>query len=97
MRSRQSGRSDDACWGTRRHSTVTSIFPTGQIVACAPPHQGPWRPETFIRVLAKLRCRQCGNPPAPVYLCAGHREHTMGTPPGLGHRAGASVLAPGQR
>jgi hypothetical protein len=33
---------------------------------------------TFAEVLAKLRCKQCRKPPAPVYLCAGHREHTMG-------------------
>jgi hypothetical protein len=36
---------------------------------------------TFAQVLAKLRCRQCGKPPAPVYLCAGHRQHNMGAPP----------------
>jgi hypothetical protein len=36
---------------------------------------------TFAHVLAKLRCKQCRKPPAPVYLCAGHREHTMGAPP----------------
>ena len=36
---------------------------------------------TFAQVLAKLRCTQCRKPPAPVYLCAGHREHTMGAPP----------------
>ena len=36
---------------------------------------------TFAQVLAKLRCGQCGKPPAPVHLCAGHREHTMGAPP----------------
>src|ERR1700722_2730019 len=33
---------------------------------------------TFAEVLAELRCRQCRKPPAPVYLCAGPREHTMG-------------------
>jgi hypothetical protein len=33
---------------------------------------------TFAEVLAKLRCRTCRKPPAPVYLCAGHREFTMG-------------------
>jgi hypothetical protein len=36
---------------------------------------------TFAEVPAKLRCRQYGKPPAPVYLCAHHREHTMGAPP----------------
>ena len=36
---------------------------------------------TFAQVLAKLRCKRCRKPPAPVYLCAGHREHTMGAPP----------------
>jgi hypothetical protein len=36
---------------------------------------------TFADLLAKLPCRQCRKPPAPVYLCAGHREHTMGAPP----------------
>jgi hypothetical protein len=35
---------------------------------------------TFAAVLAKLRCQKCHNPPAPVYLCAGHREFTMGAP-----------------
>jgi hypothetical protein len=29
---------------------------------------------TFAQVLAKLRCQKCHRPPAPVYLCAGHRE-----------------------
>jgi hypothetical protein len=37
--------------------------------------------ETFAKVLSKLRCKQCGKPPAPVYLCAGHRSHTGGAPP----------------
>ena len=35
---------------------------------------------TFAAVLAKLRCQKCRKPPAPVYLCAGHREFTMGAP-----------------
>ena len=54
----------------RRPSAVNNVYPTGQIVD-----------RTFAHVLAKLRCRQCGRAPAPVYLCAGHREHTMGAPP----------------
>jgi hypothetical protein len=37
---------------------------------------------TFARVLPQLRCRTCGKPPAPVYLCAGHREGgNLGSPP----------------
>jgi hypothetical protein len=36
---------------------------------------------TFADVLPRLRCRQCGKAPAPVYLCAGHREHNHGAPP----------------
>ncbi len=35
---------------------------------------------TFAAVLAKLRCQQCRKAPTPVYLCAGHREFTMGAP-----------------
>jgi hypothetical protein len=31
----------------------------------------------FAQVLTKLRCQKCHKPPAPVYLCAGHREFTM--------------------
>ena len=36
---------------------------------------------TFAQVLGRLRCGQCHNKPAPVYLCAGHREHAGGAPP----------------
>jgi hypothetical protein len=36
---------------------------------------------TFAAVLAKLRCQKCGKPPAPDYLCVGHREFTMVAPP----------------
>jgi hypothetical protein len=35
---------------------------------------------TFAEVLPHLRCQQCRKPPAPVYLCAGHREHNRGAP-----------------
>jgi hypothetical protein len=35
---------------------------------------------TFGQVLSRLRCQKCRKPPAPVYLCAGHREFTMGAP-----------------
>jgi hypothetical protein len=34
----------------------------------------------FRDVLARLRCPACGAKPAPVYLCAGHREYAGGTP-----------------
>jgi hypothetical protein len=34
----------------------------------------PWRNA----LLSRMRCSKCGRPPAPVYLCAGHREHTGG-------------------
>jgi hypothetical protein len=47
---------------------------------------------TFAQVLAKLRCKQCRKPPAPVYLCAGHREHTTGAPPDWAIELGASAL-----
>jgi hypothetical protein len=36
---------------------------------------------TFAEILSRLRCRRCRQPPAPVYLCAGHREHNFGAPP----------------
>jgi hypothetical protein len=36
---------------------------------------------TFTQILARLRCKHCGGKPAPVYLCAGHREHNHGAPP----------------
>lgn len=36
---------------------------------------------TFAELLPRLRCRQCKSPPAPVYLCAGHRQHCHGAPP----------------
>src|ERR1051326_4653958 len=36
---------------------------------------------TFAEVLNRLRCSACGGKPAPVYLCAGHREHGNGAPP----------------
>jgi hypothetical protein len=45
----------------------------------------------FAHVLTKLRCQKCHKPPAPVYLCAGHREHTMGSAR-LGYRTGAVAL-----
>jgi hypothetical protein len=34
----------------------------------------------FAEVLSRLRCSRCGKPPAPVYLCAGHREASGGAP-----------------
>jgi hypothetical protein len=36
---------------------------------------------TFVEILRRLRCKQCKRPPAPVYLCAGHREFCHGAPP----------------
>jgi hypothetical protein len=33
---------------------------------------------TFARVLSRLRCDRCGDRPAEVYLCAGHRRHSGG-------------------
>lgn len=36
----------------------------------------------FADMLAKLRCSRCRGRPAPVYLCAGHREHNDGSPAG---------------
>jgi hypothetical protein len=36
---------------------------------------------TFAGVLARLRCDRCGGRPAPVYLCAGHRQHNWGGAP----------------
>jgi hypothetical protein len=36
--------------------------------------------QTFAAIVARLRCSKCGRPPAPVYLCAGHREHHHGAP-----------------
>ena len=35
---------------------------------------------SFTSLLARLRCSRCGGRPAPVYLCAGHREHCGGAP-----------------
>jgi hypothetical protein len=35
---------------------------------------------TFAEVLSRLRCQKCGKSPAPVYLCAGHRESSGGAP-----------------
>jgi hypothetical protein len=35
---------------------------------------------SFAEILARLRCGKCKRPPAPVYLCAGHREHNHGAP-----------------
>ena len=36
---------------------------------------------TFGQLLARLRCKRCRGSPAPVYLCAGRREHNHGAPP----------------
>ena len=36
---------------------------------------------TFADLLRRLRCRRCRQAPAPVYLCAGHREFNFGAPP----------------
>jgi hypothetical protein len=36
---------------------------------------------TFGQLLSQLRCKDCGGKPAPVYLCAGHRQHNFGAPP----------------
>jgi hypothetical protein len=36
--------------------------------------------QTFAAVLARLRCQRCKGSPAPVYLCAGGREHAGGAP-----------------
>jgi hypothetical protein len=36
---------------------------------------------TFATILARLRCQPCKGAPAPVFLCAGGREHTGGAPP----------------
>jgi hypothetical protein len=39
------------------------------------------RGDLLIRLAVdKLRCAACGKKPAPVYLCAGHREHSGGSP-----------------
>ena len=35
---------------------------------------------SFAEILPRLRCKRCNRPPAPVYLCAGHREHNNGAP-----------------
>ena len=36
---------------------------------------------TFRELLAKMRCEQCGQRPAPVYLVAGHhRKYAYGPP-----------------
>jgi hypothetical protein len=40
-----------------------------------------WGDVSFAELLPRLRCRKCKRPPAPVYLCAGHREHNSGAPP----------------
>jgi hypothetical protein len=37
--------------------------------------------QTFWEILRRLRCKSCKRPPAPVYLCAGHRQHNHGAPP----------------
>jgi hypothetical protein len=50
---------------------------------------------TFAEVLAKLRCRQCGRPPAPVYLCAGTSRAHHGRSTGLGDQAGARTSLSG--
>jgi hypothetical protein len=50
------------------------IFPTKLLVK----HHGD---RTLAAVLKSLRCSRCGKPPAPVYLCAGHRHHVGGAPP----------------
>jgi hypothetical protein len=36
---------------------------------------------SFGELLPRLRCKECKRPPAPVYLCAGHREPNHGAPP----------------
>ena len=36
----------------------------------------------FRAILPKLRCEACRGCPSPVYLCAGHRTHCSGGPPG---------------
>jgi hypothetical protein len=36
---------------------------------------------SFAELLPRLRCKKCRRPPAPVYLCAGHREYNSGAPP----------------
>ena len=36
---------------------------------------------TFAGLLNRLRCKKCRRKPAPVYLCAGHREHNHGAAP----------------
>ena len=36
---------------------------------------------TFEAILLRFRCQRCKRPPAPVYLCAGHRRFNYGTPP----------------
>jgi hypothetical protein len=33
----------------------------------------------FSTVIDRLKCAACGRKPAPVYLCAGHREHSGGS------------------
>ena len=33
---------------------------------------------TFDAALTRLRCKRCGGRPAPVYLCAGHRQYCGG-------------------
>ena len=32
----------------------------------------------FQTVLKRLKCAACGKQPSPVYLCAGHRNHSGG-------------------
>ena len=36
---------------------------------------------TFADVLSRLRCSRCKRPPAPVWLCAGHRQHNHSAAP----------------
>lgn len=35
---------------------------------------------TFAEILRRLRCSRCRGSPAPVYLCAGPRQHNHGAP-----------------
>jgi hypothetical protein len=46
----------------------------------------------FRLVVDRLKCPACGKKPAPVYLCAGHREHNGGATP-----AWAIELVPARR
>ena len=49
----------------------TTVYPVRLL---ASQHGNP----TFEQLLVRLRCKRCRGKPAPVYLCAGNRQHSGG-------------------